>query len=152
MGWGKKIDEAKSIAIMTKKAIVTAIQPPRSIFVITSFSKPIPRDGEDLNLSRFAMVLDNHLVKYQRTFGYFFSLEEAKKTVEENSSVIFEEVYELVAIEEIKPGVYRKAEVVAWYKWESDKDNPRDGEFSNGKYVPTTAPSFARYVTNFAMG
>lgn len=119
----KEIEAARKVAMRTNNAIVAVCQIPQSIFAVIAFSKPTPKT-----------------LKYQRAFGYFFTLEEAAKAVKENRCDIFEELHELVAIEEINPGIHGKGKILACYKWEYDKKNPKNGEFSNGKYIPCQIP------------
>lgn len=125
----------------------------KSIFVVTALSKILPRKYYDgCNLSSFYLVLDDILIGSKRSFGYFFSLESAREAVENNRCNIYEEKYELVLIEEIKEGIHCRATSVAWYKWRTNKKNPKNGEFTNGKYFPCKQPKELKIVTNFCMG
>ena len=63
-----------------------------------------------------------------RTPGFRYSLEEAKKTVEENICDIFECYYEYAVIEELEPYLYPERKNVWWYKWDKEQE----------KYLPIT--------------
>jgi hypothetical protein len=79
-----------------------------------------------------------------RTPGFFFSLEDAKKCVEENRGDIHEMVYKYIVIEEFGPGLYYLPDVEFWYKWEGDN--------KTGKYVECDKPSEYEQIVCFGLG
>lgn len=58
-----------------------------------------------------------------RTVGYFTTLEEAKKCIEENWGDIQEHYYKYAVIEEVEDGLYKSINSESiWYKWSNTQD------------------------------
>ena len=59
-----------------------------------------------------------------RTPGYFFSLETAKRYLEENVGDLFEGTYDYAVIEKVYPGIYAiEGRVEWWYQFDMEKDS-----------------------------
>jgi len=78
--------------------------------------------------------------KDRRTFGYFQSLDEAFKSVEENRCNMQECLYNYLVIEGIKEGIHPLVEKEHWYEW------------TDNKWMPCNKPEFLKSIINFALG
>ncbi len=74
-----------------------------------------------------------------RCWGYYPTLEEAKKAVKENYGNMIECIYDYLVIEKYKPGVMQIAKDIAWYK-----------EIDN-RWIPCEKPMEVESFVNFAM-
>lgn len=78
-----------------------------------------------------------------RTVGYFETLEEAKKCIEENWGDIHEDYYKYAVIEDVEPGLYQSMfSTPIWYKWSKSKE----------KYLPIDKPAQLRNKAGFTIG
>ncbi len=77
-----------------------------------------------------------------RTVGYFETLEEARKCVEENWGDIYEEgYYKYAVIEDVEPGIYMSAE-----------SNPIFFKWKDGKYQEIERPVELKGFFGFTIG
>ena len=76
----------------------------------------------------------NPLEHCSRTVGFFETLEEAKRVVEENVCDIFEFYYGHATIEKISDGIYPciGSDDVIFYEWDSKQDGYREIERPEG--------------------
>jgi hypothetical protein len=51
-----------------------------------------------------------------RTFGFFFTEEEARMAVKENSLNMIECYYDYLVIEQVFPGIHTRQKEIAWFK------------------------------------
>ena len=78
-----------------------------------------------------------------RTVGYYPSLEEAKKCIEENHGDIQESYYKYAVIEDVEPGLYRSTESTSiWYKWSKAQE----------KFLPIDKPAQLSQIVGFTIG
>ena len=94
----------------------------------------------------FTVTTLNLEKKRSRTVGYFLSLEEAKRCVEENWGDIYEMGwYPEAVIEEVEAGLYPSPFEFAqyFYRWEGNPDD--------GCYKPCDAFEGAEEVTGFCL-
>ena len=78
-----------------------------------------------------------------RVVGYYPTLEEAKKCVEENWGDIQECYYKYAVIEDVEPGLYRTAESTPlWYKWSKAQE----------KFLPIDKPAQLSQTFGFTIG
>ena len=83
-------------------------------------------------------------IKYERTVGYFLTLEDAREVVEKNRCDIHENCYDYAVIEEVEPGLYSAdfCSNVIFYKWDNE----------NNQYVEVNRPSEWKDLCGFTMG
>lgn len=78
-----------------------------------------------------------------RTVGYFTTLEEAKKCIEENWGDIQECYYKYAVIEDVEPGLYKSIDSTSiWYKWSKAKE----------KFLPIDKPTQLNQIVGFTIG
>lgn len=75
-----------------------------------------------------------------RCVGYYKDLENAKRSIEDNSLDIHEYNYTYAVIEQFGQGIYYHPEEIQWYVWE------------NGKYVESFKPEKLESTISFAIG
>lgn len=75
-----------------------------------------------------------------RTFGYYPTLWEAERALQENRLDLHEYRYMYAVIEHIEPGIHPNAQALAWYKYDSPLR----------VFVRTTIEELP--FTNFALG
>lgn len=78
-----------------------------------------------------------------RTVGYFTTLEEAKKCIEENWGDIQECYYQYAVIEDVAPGLYKSTDSTSiWYKWSKSQE----------KFLPIDKPAQLSSIVGFTIG
>lgn len=78
--------------------------------------------------------------KARRTFGYYHTLDEAFKAVEENRCNMQECLYNYLVVEGISEGIHPLVEKEHWYEW------------IDNKWMPCNKPEFLKSTVNFALG
>jgi hypothetical protein len=88
------------------------------------------------------LFLNGEKIEYDRCFGFFFNVENAKNAVENNRCDMHESLYNHIVIEEVGEGISPEVKEIQWYKWDNKKNN----------YIECTKPKKIENVFNFGIG
>lgn len=124
------------------KKIVSKLEP-KDLTHLGSFS--LRRDFEGEPIYMVTSVPGPKTDHDPRCWGFFYKLEDAINSAENNEGDMYEAgYYPYVVVEKVEQGICNMAEQVQWFKYKADPKS-----YMNGKYIKCKRPKFSERIVNY---